>query len=133
MDCGATHTLRADEAPLADAGLEADVLLECSGHPDSLRDGIRALRPAGTAVVVGMGTGEEASVPLAFLQTNEIWLTGTFRYANTYPTAIALTAAGRVDPEAIITGRFGLGDTEVALRAGREDPRSVKAMVAPSQ
>jgi len=133
VGCGATRTLKVDKEPLGDVGLEADVLLECSGHPDSLRDGIRALRPAGTAVVVGMGTGEEASVPLAFLQTNEIWLTGTFRYASTYPTAIALTAAGRVDPEAIITGRFGLEDTEAALRAGREDPRSVKAMVAPGQ
>jgi L-iditol 2-dehydrogenase len=110
---------------------EADALIECSGHPDALRDGIAALRPAGVAVVVGMGPDEDATVPLALIQNRELWLTGTFRYANTYPTAIGLAAAGRVDVEAIITARFTLEDAERALRAGREDPVAVKAIVVP--
>jgi L-iditol 2-dehydrogenase len=78
-----------------------------------------------------MGPDEEARVPLSLIQNREIWLTGTFRYANTYPTAIALVASGRVDPEAIITGRYELGDAEAALRAGRDDPANVKAIVVP--
>jgi L-iditol 2-dehydrogenase len=125
---GATRVVRAGE-PLED--LDADALIECSGHPAALAAGIAAVRPAGTAVVVGMGPEEDATVPLSLIQNREIWLTGTFRYANTYPTAIALVASGRVDPEAIITGRYGLGDAEAALRAGREDPANVKAMVVP--
>jgi L-iditol 2-dehydrogenase len=40
-------------------------------------------------------------------------------------------AVGRVDPEAIVTGHFGLEDAEAALRAGRDDPGSVKPMVMP--
>lgn len=123
---GATRALRAGE-PLD----EVDALIECSGHPAALATGIAALRPAGTAVVVGMGPEEDARVPLSLIQNRELWLTGTFRYANTYPTAIALVASGRVDPEAIITGRYGLGDAEAALRAGRDDPANVKAMVVP--
>ena len=123
---GATRALRAGEDPG-----EADALIECSGHPAALAAGIAAVRPAGTAVVVGMGPEEDASVPLSLIQNREIWLTGTFRYANTYPTAIALVAEGRVDPEAIVTGRYGLDDAEAALRAGREDPANVKAMVVP--
>ena len=123
---GATRALRAGEDPG-----EADALIECSGHPAALAAGIAAVRPAGTAVVVGMGPEEEASVPLSLIQNREIWLTGTFRYANTYPTAIALVAEGRVDPEAIVTGRYGLDDAEAALRAGRDDPANVKAMVVP--
>ena len=110
---------------------EVDALIECSGHPNALRAGIEAIRPAGVAVVVGMGPADTAEVPLALIQNREIWVTGTFRYANTYPTAIALVAGGRVDPEAIITGRYKLDDAETALRAGREDPGSVKAMVVP--
>ena len=124
---GATRTLHAGEA----LDVEADALIECSGHPQALRDGIAALRPGGTAVVVGMGADPDARVPLSLLQTRELWLTGTFRYAGTYPTAIALAAAGRVDLEAIVTGRFALDDAAAALRAGREDADSVKVMVTP--
>jgi L-iditol 2-dehydrogenase len=54
-----------------------------------------------------------------------------YRYANTYPTAIALATSGRVDLEAIITRRYDLDDTDRALRAGIEDPDSVKVMVHP--
>ena len=59
-----------------------------------------------------MGPGEEGTLPLSLIQTREIWVTGTFRYANTYPTAIALAASGRVDLKAIITGHYGLDDAE---------------------
>jgi L-iditol 2-dehydrogenase len=110
---------------------EADALIECSGHPQALHDGIAALRPAGTAVLVGMGGGPDVAVPLSVIQPREIWLTGTFRYANTYPAAIALAASGAVDLDAIVTGHFVLDDVDAALRAGREDPRSVKPIVTP--
>ncbi len=128
---GATRTINVGEVPLEDGDVEVDALIECSGHPASLKAGIAALRPAGTAVLVGMGPEEEGIVPLSLIQNHELWLTGTFRYANTYPTAIALAASGRVDLEAIITGHFGLDQAEAALRAGREDPTAVKVMVLP--
>ena len=124
---GATATAQPGE----DLGDDFDALIECSGHPDALTAGIKALRPPGTAVLVGMGPGEEGTLPLSVIQGREIWVTGTFRYANTYPTAIALAASGRVDLKAIMSGRFELGDAEAALRAGREDPESVKPLVLP--
>jgi L-iditol 2-dehydrogenase len=128
---GATRTINVAEESLEDSGLEVDALIECSGHPASLKAGIAALRPAGTAVLVGMGPEEEGVVPLSLIQNHELWLTGTFRYANTYPRAIALVANGRVDLEAIITGHFALDEAEAALRAGRDDPTAVKVMVVP--
>ena len=130
---GATRTINVGEMPLEDSGVEADALIECSGHPASLKAGIAALRPAGVAVLVGMGPDEDGVVPLSLIQNRELWLTGTFRYANTYPTAIALAASDRVDLEAIITSHYGLDDAEAALRAGREDPTAVKVMVMPSR
>jgi L-iditol 2-dehydrogenase len=130
---GATRTINVAETPLDDAEIEVDALIECSGHPASLKAGLAALRPAGTAVLVGMGPEEEGVLPLALIQTRELWVTGTFRYANTYPTAIALAADRRVDLEAIITGHYGLDDAEAALRAGREDPTAVKVMVMPGR
>src|SRR5439155_18454757 len=112
----ATRTINVAGESLDDSGLEVDALLECSGHPASLKTGIAALRPAGTAVLVGMGPEEEGVVPLSLIQTRELWLTGTFRYANTYPTAIALAANGRVDLEAIITGHYALDQAEARPR-----------------
>jgi L-iditol 2-dehydrogenase len=129
---GATRTINVSEEPLADAGVEVDALIECSGNPRALNDGIRCIRPAGTVVVVGMGPGEETSIPLALIQNKEIWLTGTFRYANTYPAAIELAATGKVDLDAIVTGYYGLEDTEEALRASRKNPGNVKPMVVPN-
>ncbi len=123
---GATRVAAPGEEPE-----DVDVLIECSGHPAALDAGIRAVRPAGRAVIVGMGPGDTAEVPLSRIQVREIWLTGTFRYANTYPTAIALAAAGRVDLDALITGHYGLDDAEAALRVGHDDPASVKVMVKP--
>ena len=129
---GATRIINVSEEPLSEASVEVDALIECSGNERALNDGIRCIRPAGTAVVVGMGPGEESSIPLALIQNKEIWLTGTFRYANTYPAAIELAATGKVDLDAIVTGYYGLEDTEEALRASRKDPGNVKPMVVPN-
>jgi L-iditol 2-dehydrogenase len=129
---GATRTINVSEEPLSEAGVEVDALIECSGNERALGDGIRCIRPAGTAVVVGMGPGEESNIPLALIQNKEIWLTGTFRYANTYPAAIELAATGKVDLDAIVTGYYGLEETEEALQASRKDPGNVKPMVVPN-
>jgi L-iditol 2-dehydrogenase len=128
---GATRTVNVAEQSLADAGVEADVLLECSGNERALKDGIRALQPAATAIAVGMGPGEEASIPLSFIQNREIILTGTFRYANTYADAIALVASGHLDLKPIITGRYTLAEAEQALQATRSDPANIKSVVVP--
>jgi L-iditol 2-dehydrogenase len=61
----------------------------------------------------------------------ELTLTGTFRYANTWPPAVALAASGRVDLDGLITGEHSLPDTERALTAG-DDPHHVKAVVRPA-
>ena len=128
---GATRTVNVAEQSLADVGVEADVLIECSGNQRALNDGIRALQPAATAVAVGMGPGEEASIPLSFIQNREITLTGTFRYANTYADAIALVAAGHIDLKPIITGHYTLAETEQALQATKSDPANIKSVVVP--
>jgi L-iditol 2-dehydrogenase len=128
---GATRTINVSEESLPDAGVEVDALIECSGNERALGGVIRCIRTAGTAVVVGMGSGEESSIPLALIQSKEIWLTGTFRYANTYPAAIELAATGKIDLDAIVTSYYGLDDTEEALQASRKDPANVKPMVIP--
>ena len=134
-ELGASRTVDTSATTLeqAYAALPApEVLLECSGHPGATADGIRALAPAGVAVLVGMG-GDELPLPLSVVQERELTVTGTFRYANTWPTAIALVATGQVDLDAMVTARFPLAETEQALTASRKDPRALKAVVLPQR
>jgi L-iditol 2-dehydrogenase len=115
--------------PLAPEDGPFDVLLECTGSESLTAEAILALRPAGKAVLVGMGPGLDARIPLAAMQAREIELVGTFRYANTFATAIALAASGRIDLDALVDARFPLEQVDAALRAARENPALLKVMV----
>jgi threonine dehydrogenase-like Zn-dependent dehydrogenase len=48
---------------------------------------------AGRVVIVGMGA-DEVRLPLFYVQDRELTITGAFRYASTWPTAIRVTADG---------------------------------------
>ncbi|SJM49004.1 Sorbitol dehydrogenase [Arthrobacter rhombi] len=118
------EAVRAGEEPPGDF----TVLLECSGAGAALDHGLRALAPAGRAVLVGMGA-DEVSVSVPLIQGRELTISGVFRYANTYPTALGLIASGAVDVEAVITHRFALEETESALTLAAREPDSLKAVV----
>lgn len=127
---GAT-ALDASTTSIAASGFEPDVLLECSGSPRATRDGVAAVARAGHVVLIGMGS-DEITLPLPRVQERELVITGAFRYANTWPTAVALVAAGAVDLDGLVTGVYDLDSVEDALTAGRRDPGSVKAVVRPA-
>jgi L-iditol 2-dehydrogenase len=131
--CGATETVDVGAAGGAEllTDLGVDSAVECSGAQSSVLAALRAVRPAGTVVLVGMGT-DEVSLPLSLLQNREIVLTGTFRYANTYPTAISLAATGAVSLDELVTGHYGLDEVDAALRSTRV-PGTIKSIVRPGQ
>ncbi|WP_327120858.1 NAD(P)-dependent alcohol dehydrogenase [Nocardia sp. NBC_01730] len=129
-ELGCTHAVDVGAIPLGDIGFEPNVLLECSGHPAAIGAAVRTVARAGRVVLVGMG-GDDVPLPLPYLQERELELTGTFRYANTWPTAIELAAAGRVDLDRLVTGRYGLDQVAAALTSGRRDRSSIKPIVLP--
>ena len=122
------HTLD----PAAGTLPEADVLLECSGAAPAIDLGIRALASAGTAILIGMAPTDTVSVPVGAIQGKEIWLTGTFRYANTYPSAIELITSGKVDLDALVSASYTLDEVEQALTHATKHPADMKVMVHPS-
>ncbi len=129
-ELGATEALDVDATPVSESGLAVDVLLECSGHPGATADAIRAVAPAGTVVLVGMG-GDEMTLPVSRIQERELTVTGTFRYAHTWPAAIALAASGRVQLDRLVTGHYGLDRVAEALSVGRSGVHAVKPVVRP--
>lgn len=115
---------------LAEADFEPDVLLECSGNPAATFEAVGLVARAGRVALVGMG-GDEVRLPLSYVQDRELTITGAFRYANTWPAAIALAASGQIALDRLVTGHYGLADVESALTAARRDPTTVKPMVCP--
>ena len=110
-----------------------DVLIECSGARGALADGLRRLRPAGRAAMVGNPKDADVPLPLASLMSRELTLSWVHRYNNTWPLAIALVASGRVDVQPLITHHFPLAETAAALTLASRVPDSVKAIVHPQQ
>ncbi|QUH00193.1 NAD(P)-dependent alcohol dehydrogenase [Saccharopolyspora erythraea] len=128
-ELGATGTVDVRESAI---DFEPEVLLECSGAPRAAADAIRRVTRAGRVVLVGMG-GDELPLPLSHVQNFEIEVTGTFRYANTWPAAIAIAASGAVDLDRLVTHRFGLAEVEQALTASARDETAVKTVVRPQE
>lgn len=111
---------------------EFDVLLECSGAPNALADGLWRLNNGGRAAMVGMPK-QAVELPLSKLNVRELSVALVNRYAHTWPTAMALVADGRVDAAAIVTHHFGLSETAEALMLAKTEPNSMKAIIRPQE
>jgi L-iditol 2-dehydrogenase len=94
--------------------LVVDAFIDCSGAPSAVANGCRVVGAAGTVVLVGMGA-DEVTLPVSHLQNKEIEVTGTFRYANTWPEAIHLASTGLVDLDRMVTGHVDLDHVEQTL------------------
>lgn len=119
------RVLSPDDVP---QDLRVDVFIECSGARAAVTAGFTALSPGGRCVLVGMGA-DVIEIPAAALQTRELWITGAFRYANTYPAAIQLAASGAIDLDAMVDRHFSLADAETALQVAHADATVMKAVV----
>ena len=131
LSYGATSVVDPTAEDLVGLDLGVDSFVDASGAAPAITSGIRCLRPAGTAVLVGLGNSELA-LPVSFVQDNEITLTGIFRYTDTWPLAIHLIASGQVDVDSLVTGRYDLDHAGEALESD-QDPDSLKSIVEPAR
>ena len=129
---GASEAIDAATGPLAGRIGPVDVVLECSGAGPAVRGAFAVAAPAARIVLIGLGA-PDLELPVALIQTRELLVTGTFRYANCYPAAIALAASGAIDLDGLVTGRFALSQVTDALQASKRDPYSLKPIVYPAQ
>ncbi len=99
-------------------------VFECTGMPLCVQIGIFATTSGGKLVLVGMGTPVQ-TLPLGAAALREVDIVGVFRYANCYPAAITLFAAGKLDgvAEALVTHRVPLAGGEKAFRLAANQAR----------
>ncbi|XP_023209884.1 sorbitol dehydrogenase-like [Centruroides sculpturatus] len=106
-----------------------DVSLDCCGFEATLRVAMKATKPRGAVVVIGIGPGE-AKLPIAETMYKEIDLIGVNRFPNCYPRAIDLVASGAINVKPLITHRFKLEQAIEALKLLKEEkPGTVKVMI----
>jgi L-iditol 2-dehydrogenase len=143
LACGASMVVATDVLPhrveaaraagaiaeLVDGGAERDRLLaaldgrlldtaiEIAGVDDAIATAAILVRAAGRVVVAGIPSGNDSVVPASVLRRKGIDLRFSRRMNRVHREAIALAAAGRVDPGSVVTGRFALADAAAAFRA----------------
>lgn len=113
------------------ADYEPTVILECSGSESALTGAISTLQPSGRVVLVGMGP-DTITLPMPMIQDRELHIIGIFRYANTWPAAIALAASNQVQLDALVTHKFSLADAEAALVVAQQNPSAIKVIIEPN-
>jgi L-iditol 2-dehydrogenase len=111
-------------------GLDVDAFIDASGVAGAVVQGIKAVGPAGRVILVGMGN-DDVTLPVSYIQGKEIWVSGVFRYANTWPAGIELVSTGKVDLDILVTHTFGLDEVEAALNSAKL-PGALKAIVKPN-
>jgi L-iditol 2-dehydrogenase len=127
---GATSTVDPTEDDLSLLHDQFDVYIDASGNSGAIHSALSVIKRGGRAVLVGMGS-DELTIPFGYLQQREITISGTFRYVNTWPTAIELVANGAISTEGIVTSRHGLDDVENALLNATVNPDAIKSMITP--
>jgi threonine dehydrogenase-like Zn-dependent dehydrogenase len=108
------HVRRAD---VRWVGQSADVVVECTGHPDGFALARDLLRPAGTLVIKTTYHGR-LSVGMSALVVDELTVVGS--RCGPFAPALRLLEAGLVDPRPLIAATYPLADGEAAFaRAGQ--------------
>jgi len=109
-------------------GAGADVVIEASGAEPAIKSTVDTVRRGGTIVLIGLA--DEATVPLDVLAIidNEIDVLGSFRYENTYETAIELLADDAVDLDGLVDFRAPLSEVDDAFQRAM-DPSVVKGLI----
>ncbi|KAJ7691598.1 chaperonin 10-like protein [Mycena rosella] len=114
-----------------------DVVFECTGAEPCIQMSIHAAISGGKVMLIGMGA-RNVMLPLSSAAVREVDIQGSFRYANTYPAALALLASGKLkNIDALVTHRFSLAQSAQAfdlLARGKDDDGKMvlKVMIGPS-
>ena len=121
---GADITYQATDADWPEAARKVtanqgpQVLLEMSGHPDAIRQGLRALRNGGTAALLGL-----PSKPVALDLPNDIIFKGATilgingrRMFETWYQVESFLLARRINLDRIITHQLELEDFDKAIK-----------------
>jgi len=109
---------------------QLDMVYECTGDAEALRQGIRLLKPGGRLVIVGIPEENEIVLPIHELRRREIDILNIRRQAGATQKAVDLLESGALRMADMATHHFPLAEAAAAfkLTAARADG-VIKAMI----
>jgi len=125
----ATESL-ADAVADHTGGRGVDVVIEASGARPAIESAPQAVRRGGTVVLVGNPTADSVDLDALGVVQAEVDVRGSYRYANTYPTAVSLLTDDRVDVSGLVEFDAPLDDVGSAFERA-SDPETVKGTIRP--
>jgi threonine dehydrogenase-like Zn-dependent dehydrogenase len=105
-------------------GQGADLVIECTGTPESLRSAFGLLRPEGRLVIAGTFKQREVPIQPDWIVFRELEVVGGLGQSLEVEDAVRIIESGRFAVEKIITHRFPLEQAREAMEffmAGRAD------------
>jgi 2-desacetyl-2-hydroxyethyl bacteriochlorophyllide A dehydrogenase len=109
----------------------ADVVIECTGNPKAIPEGLRMVRRGGTYVIVGQ-TPEEAEISLnpSIITRNQLVLCGSWAGTGRHLyRAVKLMESHKFPFKELVTHEFKLDEIAEALETAEKDPDAVKVIV----
>ena len=117
--------------PAADVAV--DVAFECAGEDSALDTAVRAVRPGGRVVLVGIPATERSGFPAAIARRKELTLQLSRRMeADDLPRAIDLVATGRIELPPFVSHRFAIDEADEAFRV-LADRSGLKVVIEPQR
>ena len=105
-----------------------DVVLEASGSSRAVAAAIGAARPG--AVIVQVGLGGDATLPLNTLVAKELQLRGTFRFDREFRWAVEFIASGAINVAPLLTEVVPLAEAVRAFELAGDRTRAMKVQLA---
>jgi L-idonate 5-dehydrogenase len=105
-----------------------DVLMEASGSAEALVQAFDAVKPQGIIVQVGMGA--PATLPLSTVVVKELEVRGTFRFHEEFGLGVELLSKGLIDVKPLISATLPFTDAGAAFDLASDRARAMKVQLA---
>ena len=115
-------------APYAHDKGQFDVVFEASGSERALRAALDVIVPRGVLVAVGMGG--DAALPMGLVVTREVDLRGTFRFHSEFAVAVRFLNEGLIDGRPVITSVHSFDRAVDAFKLAADKSQSIKVQIA---
>ena len=107
-----------------------DVAFEAAGNARALGSCLRATRPGGRVVQIGILPAGDAAVPINLVTSKELELRGTFRFHREFGWAVRCLTDGRVDVSPMLSAKRPLSDAVAALELAADRCRVMKVSLS---